>query len=87
MCVRMYMYGWICVYVYVCMYVCVCMQDEISELAKQVIEGRNRYEAVQLLRRKVSVGKWGGRKGGKERTDDVALGGGTIAGARNEGWR
>ena len=57
----------LCMDMYVCMYVyiiyvcvCVCMQDEISELAKQVMEGKNRYEAVQMLRRRVSVGEWGG---------------------------
>ena len=51
-----------------CLCLCVCMQDEITELAKQVMEGKNRYEAIQMLRRKVSVGEWGGegREGGRE---------------------
>ena len=37
------------------------VQDEIRQLAKQVMEGKNRYEAVQSLRFRVSVGEWGGR--------------------------
>ena len=43
-------------YLDVCIRTCVfvCVQAEIAELAKQVMEGRNRYEAVRILRRKVN---------------------------------
>ena len=42
---------------------CTCLQDEIRQLAKQVMEGKNRYEAVKSLRRKVSAGEWRRERG------------------------